>query len=366
VYLGDYDYDRARALRLFATIRQAWAVRIYFNGPPLKDITCTLDEILNSQLPFLRTFLYKSVDRYALSSKFLGGAPVSLTKLILEHVHLASEAPVFPSLLYLELRRIWLAQGMKQLLDLLEKAPRLKHLHTRVVRVVSHHTPNDKFRPINLPRLATVHIEDCVGDIGALIDILPLPQCEYHAELILGKYPAEPDDVMTNQRTEDFQRAFHKFGLHKHSPPSPVVHLSKTHFGGDFFELTLVHSDVSGRKMTYKDGDRRLVLFNPILDELEMLHLQGNALQEAGIYAAIRPEHAFARLEHLVIEDGHGGLLDLLTWLRSRAAVGRRLRVIDFMKCEGFIQESDTMKQLKDDLLREELVEEVLEDGHAL
>jgi hypothetical protein len=308
--------------------------------------------MFDAPAPHLRTLAvsHSTSAVFVLSSKFLGGAPAMLTRLALEGVALSADPPTLPALIHLQVERMYVDDEIERLLLLIERAPELRTL--RIGRIQHLSVFSGGLRRISLPKLATFTLATQHDVVAALLTALPASSSW---KVLPSKWWGAPTPEL---RLDAFERALHR--LKAANSGAPVVPRLLWEDKSESYSLVC-----QAQNMRYRDVSDNILDFGLILNVLPSLRGDGQALQALFESAAAS---TLMRVQRLQVDGNCGDVSGMIAWLRARAAVGQRVRLIGFYLCvqPALSERSCTITELAHQLVEEGLVGVVLVDGHRI
>jgi hypothetical protein len=308
--------------------------------------------IFDAPAPHLRTLAVSHINSgvFELSSRFLGGAPVMLTRLALEAVTLSADPPTLPALIHLQVERIYVDDEIERLVLLVERAPELRTLRIGSGQRLS--VFSGVMRRIMLPKLATFTLATQHDVVAALLSALPATSSW---EVLPSQWWGAPTPEL---RLDAFERALHR--LKVANSGAPIVPQLLWEDKSEPYSLTC-----QTPHMRYRDVSDDILDFGLIMDVLPSLRGDGQALQALFDSAAA---NVLPSLRHLIIEGECSDMSGMIDWLETRVAAGQRIERVDFIEGSQLILSGNfyPVTGLAHQLVEEELAGAVFVDGQKI
>jgi hypothetical protein len=354
-----------------ALLSQARSARIYHDARA--DKPAFFQELMNNPMPHLRSFVFtsKSEDTYLLSSRFMNGHTKSLTKLVLCNVCVQIEKGLhLSSLTHLHLN-VSHTTDMIELFAFIQSAHRLERL---VLLSRSNRQLKEDLKPLDLPHLQLLHLNDDILVISHFLHLFPYPRLTYQLSVVRSEAQATDRliEQSMNMRIQVVEQAAQFLGLEQNPDLNLSVCLSQKSFrrrAGLRCQLSAEHPDGTISTFRYDDLLLSLNNLNRVVDSAQTLYVRGpNMMRTMLDYVTGNPSQPLLAVNRLIIESNIiRDLKDLLDWLRMRASSGRRIRVIDFRDPWLYVKyDSIAEFSSKFQLIEQGLVDTVLDEGHEL
>jgi hypothetical protein len=330
---------------------------------------------LDQPLPLLtslRLDVYQRSLHFEFSSGFLAGATQSLTRLVLNCVHLAPDIISLPSLVHLDLRGLRGGYELKHVFGLISHAPGLRNICLASLRCQAPH-PTVIFDPITLPDLERTMLCDQIVMLDALSSVLPLPQCSYQLTCMSGWHDRRDRHILGPARVrlcERIQLLFSnsstKYDTYLHSDRMSIYLITRGLNAGAVCER-FVFLDRSS------DSIKSL---GPSLNLVKQIRVHDSAVRDLFEYAAQRPHDRLSLIEDIMIQNWKykpqpeiepelQELIVLMVWLGKLAATGRRIRILDFRSCQDMFSHCGGVTQVIQDVSKHNVVDYILVDGQV-
>jgi hypothetical protein len=300
----------------------------------------------------------------------LGHAVARLRILRLQFIILTDIA-AFPPLTHLALVFCYFEGNQQDLFRWIAHAfPQLSHLELGPVPT-SQSVDREKVTGLEglLPRLSMLRIHGKLFFVVSALHAFSVPQERLTVSV-------SPDSMMGDIRGSNLRRRGQILDrilvIAPHAPASKrAFHIRPTTMGTPFgdrtgFNLSFQHMGSSGPRVMYTDYRDDICGYSSVFERFDTVHVHGTAARAFFVYAKESPLDALASIQHVVIEDGDGGLLELAAWLEARASAGTPVQTINFQECQGYVRVYGPIVGFAHKIISEHALFAVQADGIAL
>jgi hypothetical protein len=356
-------------------MKRADTAILYIMGPGMAK------DFLDSPMPCLAALCYTfgNVGTCQLSSRFMAGQTMSLSKLVLKRVDITVSGPQLPSLIHMDLHSCGFREP-EALPNLIAASPKLKRLYVNRVAYSADQDNVVSREPIPLPCLKFLGFSGNLPAIISILSVLPMPKHDYCMHVDAKRHGPQTNPL----RSRAFQSAMTRFGLlGTHIAFTPTVKLYRKPIDRkDYFCLVLEHPevDVEASNTAYEDHSEYARHLNLIVDVIRTLHVHYNAFSAILFSCTVMPRGfrdpvpggnetrhlAFPFVDHFVLKDVDRELLYFGLWVSQLKVAGRTVKTVDLKVAKAWLRDLETICELGRTTMVMGVIEQVLINGQPL